>query len=159
MAPQNDAVYNFNNYWVSNFAFNDLNVSNAEFDYSFTPNGLFDKSTNEFFVTLNLEASYRPDDGGDNNSEPSEDGTLAEMEGPEFLSVTFVASFSINQELDFAEFQVGFFDEIINLLFPYLRSFLTMTTQIANLDPLVLPLMAMSDSGQVLLENTEIVNS
>lgn len=165
MALTNDKIYEFNHYWISSFYFNDIRDKDVDINYAFTPTGLFDEDENHYIVILELSATYTEEGQSIEDGEDIQEDILNDMDGDdietdkeiEFISVTLEASFTLKENQVFDRLPISFFEELINTLFPHLRSFLAATTQLANVEPILLPVWGMGDSGAALRDNTEII--
>lgn len=132
------AAFNLDSYIFDRVAL-DLSTLKPEttFNIDFTPSGKFFADKNLYELTFTFTAK----DGDGNN---------------EVVSVRCVARFTfrdLDEEKNIPDY---FYTNAIAILFPYVRAFVSTLTLQANIMPLVLPTLNLSDLKEVLKSNTSI---
>jgi len=104
---------------------------------NFAPSGIFNKKNSTFNLTFNFSA-YTSKEGG---------------EKP-FVSISCVGEFKFTNVKSLEDIPTYFYRNSIAILFPYLRAFVSMVTNQANIPPLILPTMNLTSLEKPLRENT-----
>lgn len=73
------------------------------------------------------------------------------------ITATFKAVFKFQDKLLFDEIPAFFYKNSIAIAFPYLRSFISTLTLQANIKPIILPLMNLSELEKPLKDNTTVI--
>lgn len=107
----------------------------STFDIDFTPSGVFDSRGKSFKLTFVFTAK------DDENK-------------MEVVMVRCVALFSFRDISNFDEVPDYFYVNSIAILFPYVRAFVSTLTLQANVAPMVLPTLNLTDLKDVLKKNT-----
>lgn len=104
---------------------------------NFDPSGLFNKEDSTFKLTYNFFAY-----------------ASKEKEAKPFVRVRCIGTFKFENVSAVDEIPSFFYRNSIAILFPYLRAFVSMVTNQANIPPLVLPTLNLSSLEKPLRENT-----
>lgn len=107
----------------------------TSFDIDFDPSGLFDNETKTFILTFVFSAA---------NGNTSD----------EIIKVRCVAEFSFLEINGFSDIPAYFYNNSIAILFPYIRAFVSTITLQANIPPILLPTLNLSDLKERLIKNT-----
>lgn len=116
----------------------DLDLSRIESDnleVAFSPTGKFIESDSSF----ELSFVFKAHNGDENKS---------------FIEIKCLAIFQFEENLTFEEIPPYFYINSIAILFPYIRSFVSTVTLQANIPPIVLPTMNLSNLGEPLKNST-----
>lgn len=131
-----NAKFSLENYRFDRIALNlDKLQPKTSFDISFEPSGIFDNSTKSYLLTFVFTAK------NENTSE-------------EIISVRCVAEFSFSEIEGLGDIPGYFYNNSIAILFPYIRAFVSTLTLQANISPILLPTLNLSDLKDRLIENT-----
>lgn len=132
------AAFNLDSYIFDRVAL-DLSTLKPEttFNIDFTPSGIFFAEKNLYELTFTFTAK----DGDGNN---------------EVVSVRCVARFTFRDLDEQKNIPDYFYTNAIAILFPYVRAFVSTLTLQANIMPLVLPTLNLSDLKEVLKAHTSI---
>ena len=114
----------------------DMLRQDSSFDIKFSPSGLFISKTKEYILTFLFTAGY----------EGSNDESI--------ISVRCQAKYVFKEVSSFEEIPPFFYNNAIAILFPYVRSFISTVTLQANIQPLLLPTLNLSDLQDILKKNT-----
>lgn len=135
--------FKFNNYKVEELKLNNRYIHFEDSSIQFDVNGVFDQNGRLFYVNLFFRESFNPTD----ESELDENYRIyLELSG-EF---EFKDNVSIDNIPDF------FWANSIAIMYPYLRSFVSLVTMQSSDHTLILPLLNLSSLGPKLKENTII---
>ena len=108
-------------------------------DIAFNPKGIF--VTQENIYVLSLQVIITINDKNNNvNSE--------------IVNVDCEAKYQFANKLDLEEIPSYFYPNSIAILFPYIRSFVSTLTLQANVNPIVLPTMNLTNLQEELKKNT-----
>lgn len=107
----------------------------SSFNIKFDPSGVFDKDKSQYWLTFKFTAK--------------EDVT-----GREIVSVNCVALYLFKGVNSIEEIPAFFYNNAIAILFPYIRAFVSTVTLQANIKPILLPTLNLSDLQDRLKENT-----
>lgn len=108
----------------------------SSFNINFNPSGFFLSESKEYILTFLFTAGYDDDD-----TEP-------------IMSVRCQAKYIFKNVSSFEEIPSFFYNNAIAILFPYIRSFISTVTLQANIQPLLLPTLNLSDLQDILKKNT-----
>ena len=75
----------------------------------------------------------------------------------EFLKIVIEANFIFDDQALNDGIPSYFYPNSIAIIFPYIRSFVSALSTLANMKPLILPLLNLNALQDVLLQNTEIL--
>lgn len=130
------------------FALKDYYFEKASFDFSqqggglsllFNPSGCYYKDSKTYVLNVEFKA-YR-------------------KEEQNIVSVTCVAEFVFNDEILLENIPEYFYTNSIAIMFPYIRSFVSTLSLQANVIPIILPTLNLSDLGEQLKKNTTSLNN
>lgn len=79
---------------------------------------------------------------------------MGENEHVPFVTIECLGEFKFEEGLKFEEIPAYFYRNAIAILFPYIRAFISTVTLQANINPIVLPTMNLSDLESPLKERT-----
>jgi preprotein translocase subunit SecB len=133
------ANFSFEKFQIINFTFNEPKSQGEVLNIRFHPSGKYSQKEGKMDIYLDFEAR-------DNN----------EGETP-VITATMKAVFKFQSSLLYEEIPIFFFKNAIAIAFPYLRSFISTLSLQANIKPIVLPLMNLSELEKPLKENMELV--
>lgn len=114
----------------------DMLRQDSSFDINFSPSGVFLNDSKEYYLTFLFTAGY-----GEKNKES-------------IISVRCQAKYAFKGVSSFEEIPSFFYNNAIAILFPYVRSFVSTITLQANIHPLLLPTLNLSDLQDILKKNT-----
>jgi preprotein translocase subunit SecB len=134
------SAFNFIDFKIKSFSLSDIKEENLDLAIRFIPNGIFNNSTKEFKVMFKLDISF--------------DGETK----IEFIQAQVESLFKFNNETQKENIPTYFFGNSIAIVFPYIRAFISTITAVANLNPLMLPLLNLSSLTDDLKENTEYID-
>ncbi len=113
----------------------DMLKPKASFDIDFIPSGIYIAQESSYILTFVFKAGYKD----------SEDTVIF---------VRCQAKYVFKNVSSFSEVPSFFYNNAIAILFPYIRSFVSTVTLQANIQPLLLPTLNLSDLQNVLREHT-----
>jgi preprotein translocase subunit SecB len=116
----------------------ELNTSKNLF-VDFSPSGIFNKADSTYILTFYFSALSSEEKG----TKP-------------FLNVRCNGVFKLNNVNDLEDIPNFFYRNSIAILFPYLRAFVSIITNQANIPGIVLPTMNLSALENPLRENTKV---
>ncbi|WP_272151385.1 protein-export chaperone SecB [Tenacibaculum aiptasiae] len=76
----------------------------------------------------------------------------------EFVRIECVAQFEFEDNISGEEIPTYFYRNSIAIIFPYIRSFVSTITLQANINPIILPTLNLSDLTETLRESTKIIS-
>lgn len=135
------AAFSFVNYYFKKaiISFPEENDDKFNLDIAFNPKGIF--VTQENIYVLSLQVIITINDKNNNvNSE--------------IVNVDCEAKYQFANKLDLEEIPSYFYPNSIAILFPYIRSFVSTLTLQANVNPIVLPTMNLTNLQEELKKNT-----
>lgn len=127
---------------LDNFVFNKAELDftkrkSSELVLKFTPNGKF------FFATKNYELNLL--------------FTASDSESDNVVLVNCLATFSFQDVMELKDIPDFFYANSIAIIFPYIRAFVSTLTLQANIPPIVLPTLNLSQLRTILRDNTQEV--
>lgn len=130
----NKAAFSLENYRFEKI---EIDYSNYSKDISikFTPSGEYDSKKGVFKLSFIFTA-------------------INEEENLDFVKIECVSEFEFEEKLSFEEIPGYFYRNSIAIVFPYMRSFVSTVTLQANVNPIILPTLNLSDLEKPLKENT-----
>ncbi|MCZ8020416.1 MAG: hypothetical protein O9302_08785 [Cyclobacteriaceae bacterium] len=133
------ASFAFKGYQVKKFSFEEPSDSSIDsFTIGFDPSGIYDPKSGLFQVNFQFKAFIK--------------GETEQNVVTAFLS----ADFQFMDNLALNEIPSYFYKNSIAIVFPYLRSFVSTLTFQANVKPMILPVLNLSDLEEPLRQNTVI---
>lgn len=75
-----------------------------------------------------------------------------------FIKINCLATYKFQEKLNFQDIPPYFYQNSIAILFPYVRAFVSTVTLQANIGPILLPTMNLSELESPLRENTSEIN-
>lgn len=133
------AVFQLEKYTFNKVSINLENRENQELLVDFEPEGIFYPESSKYDLKLVFKA-FVSDLGPDKP----------------FVLIECVGQFKFENANSLEEIPPFFYRNAIAILFPYLRAFVSMVTLQANVPPVVLPTLNLSDLEQPLQQNTKI---
>lgn len=130
------AAFGFTRFAIVDFTFRAYS-DNSELSAIFDPSGTFDPSTEEFILTLKYKAVTSSQD--------------------EVITAKLLAYFRIPNAKTLEEIPPYFYKNSIAIVYPYLRSFITTLTIQAQVKPLIMPLLNLSELEQPFKNNTSLI--
>ncbi|WP_047788009.1 protein-export chaperone SecB [Tenacibaculum mesophilum] len=79
---------------------------------------------------------------------------IASEEEKDFVRIECLAEFEFEQALDYKDIPNYFYTNCIAIIFPYIRSFVSTVTLQANIKPIILPTLNLSDLAEPLKKRT-----
>lgn len=127
---------------LDNFVFNKAELDftkrkSGELVLKFTPNGRF------LFANKNYELNLL--------------FTASDPDGDDVVSVNCLATFSFQNVIELKDIPDFFYANSIAIIFPYIRAFVSTLTLQANIPPIVLPTLNLSQLRTILRDNTQEV--
>ena len=127
---------------LDNFVFNKAELDftkrkSSELVLKFTPNGKF------FLATKNYELNLL--------------FTASDSESDNVVLVNCLATFSFQDVMELEDIPDFFYANSIAIIFPYIRAFVSTLTLQANIPPIVLPTLNLSQLRTILRDNTQEV--
>ncbi len=127
---------------LDNFVFNKAELDftkrkSSELVLKFTPNGKF------FLATKNYELNLL--------------FTASDSESDNVVLVNCLATFSFQDVMELKDIPDFFYANSIAIIFPYIRAFVSTLTLQANIPPIVLPTLNLSQLRTILRDNTQEV--
>lgn len=119
---------------IKRFEFIEPDTDNIEMVVRFDPVGVYHESESKYTLAFNFTAS-----NGDSTP---------------FVNVIMESYFKFMEPVKFEDLPSYFYKNIIAIVFPYLRSFITTLTVLANDKALILPIMNLSNLEQDLKKST-----
>ncbi|TBX64775.1 hypothetical protein EZL74_12870 [Flavobacterium silvisoli] len=132
-------AFNFKNFKVSKFSYDEPETENTDFDMEFQPKGRYNEKTGLFELYLTFIA-------------------LDKISGNKIIKVKSVAEFIFDKPYLFIELPEYFFTNSIAIMFPYVRAFISTLTLQANANVLMLGLIKFGNVAEPLKENTEVIS-
>lgn len=132
-------AFNFRDFRVSKFSYEETGNENDELDMEFQPKGKYFEKTGIFELLLTFTA-------------------LDKLTGNRIIKVKSVAEFIFDKPYKFVELPAYFFTNSIPIMFPYVRAFISTMTLQANGNVLMLGLIKFGNIAEPLKENTEVVS-
>lgn len=131
------AAFQLERYLFSKVNIDVDNKCNDKMSVDFIPSGIFVKEESQYDLKFVFKAFY-------------------EELGPEspYVEIECIGYFSFEEVNSIEEIPSFFYRNAIAILFPYVRAFVSMVTLQANLAPVVLPTLNLSNLEQPLKENT-----
>ncbi|WP_418499278.1 protein-export chaperone SecB [Flagellimonas sp.] len=108
----------------------------SSIEIMFNPSGIFDPETSDYTLTFVFKAI-----------------TEKKMDKP-FIEVRCIAVFKIDNVTEINEIPNYFYRNSIAILFPYVRAYISLVTNQANIKPFILPTLNLSELETPLRENT-----
>lgn len=129
---------------LEKYLFNKVNINlenkyNQEMLVEFSPSGVYDAKQSQFELKFGFKAFFE-DKGVDNP----------------YVFIECIGFFKFEDVESIDQIPSFFYRNAIAILFPYLRAFVSMVTLQANVGPVVLPTLNLSDLEQPLKDNTVI---
>ena len=134
------ASFDFENYKINSFSFNDVDNDHSELSVKFEPKGEYDTKSGLFILTFSFKAFLN-------------DGKS------ELLNVILKANFKFREVVSLEDIPSYFYRNSIAIVFPYLRAFVTTLTAIGNTKPLILPVLNLTGLEQPFKDNTKIIDN
>ena len=131
------ASFAFKGYQVRQFSFQEPSDSKLDtFTIGFDPSGTYNPNTGLFQLNFKFKAFVK--------GETEQDVVTANVS----------ADFQFSENLALNEIPPYFYKNSIAIVFPYLRSFVSTLTFQANVKPMILPVLNLSDLEEPLRQNT-----
>lgn len=131
------AAFSFASYKVNKFSLKEPSGDHNEVNVSFQPSGIYFESQKLYKLFFDFSAFY-----GEQRSE--------------FITATVVADFLFESSLRLEEIPDYFYSNSIAIVFPHLRAFITTITAVANIKPLILPVLNLSFLESEMKKNTTL---
>jgi len=137
------AVFDFENYEISEFKFKKSELVVDTFSIGFNPSGKFIVNESVFIISLGFNASFEEPINKDLN---------------EVISLIMNATFRFDDVKNLDDIPDYFYRNALGIMFPYLRAFVSTMTFQANLrPPMILPILNLMEIEQPLRDNIQIV--
>lgn len=131
------AAFQLEKYLFNKIAINLENKGNDEMVVDFNPSGVYIQEKSQYNLKFTFKAFFE------------EQG----IENP-YVLIECTGFFKFEDVQDTDQIPSFFYRNAIAILFPYLRAFVSMVTLQANVAPVVLPTLNLSDLEQPLKDNT-----
>jgi preprotein translocase subunit SecB len=131
------AAFSLENYRFEKVFIDNSNKISNDLDISFDPSGVFDAETSNFELKFIFIAH------NENINNP-------------FVKIECISIFKFEDKIDFENIPSYFYRNSIAIIFPYIRAFISTVTLQANIFPIVLPTMNLSELEIPLKEKTTI---
>jgi len=127
---------------LEKYLFNKVNIDlenkeNQDMQVDFNPSGVFHQENSQY----DLKFTFKVFSGGKGPEKP-------------YVLIECIGIFKFEEVSSVDDIPPFFYRNAIAILFPYLRAFVSMVTLQANVAPVVLPTLNLSDLDQPLKENT-----
>jgi len=127
---------------ITNYVFDKINIDlskkgNDKLSLNFAPAGMFDEQTAIYELTFNTEIK-------------------SEDKNKPFILIRCKGLFRFQDINSFSEIPDFFYNNSIAILFPYLRSYISLVTTQANIPGIILPTLNLSSLGKDLKENSTL---
>ncbi len=138
MKEAKKAAFNLEFFKITKFSLSEPTVVKDGLSIKFDPSGEYDSKTGIYKLTLGYTAFQE----------------VTKRKKDTFIECTLIAQFKIDtSDNNIPDY---FYRNSIAIIYPYLRSFITTLTIQANLKPLIMPLLNLSDLEKPLRDNTVI---
>lgn len=142
------AIFNFENFKISNFSFNEPTPESLGLGLDISPSGKYSKNDGRFEVKLHFRAYERYD---------TSDGTIHNDSAS--IEVIMIAVFKFEEGYSYSDIPDFFYMNSVAIAFPYLRAFISSLTCQANIQTLILPVLNLTGLDKPLKENTILVEN
>ncbi|MFL0684030.1 MAG: hypothetical protein ACJLTB_12540 [Algoriphagus aquaeductus] len=138
MSEVKKAAFSFKGYQVRSFSYAEpVNPKIDSLSIDFDPSGTFSKSTGIFEVKFNFKAFLTEKN---NNYD--------------VVTASLFTEFQFEANLNLGDIPPYFYRNSIAIVFPYLRAFISNLTLQANVKPIILPILNLTDLEEPLRKNT-----
>lgn len=138
MSEVKKASFSFKGYQVKSFSYTEpVNPKIDSLSIDFDPSGTFYKSSGIFEVKFNFKAFLTE---GETNFD--------------VITASLYTEFQFEGNLNLSDVPPYFYRNSIAIVFPYLRAFISNLTLQANVKPIILPILNLSDLEEPLRKNT-----
>jgi preprotein translocase subunit SecB len=131
-------AFSFESYRITRFSFANPQAEQDSLTIIFDPIGTYIEKEGKFYLTLDFFAKY-----GDKDQH-------------ELLSIKIEATFKFTSGTNFDEIPSYFYANSLAIIYPYLRAFVSTLTSLANVKPLILGLLNLSNLEQKFRQNTTL---
>ncbi len=138
-AASSKGIFNLQNYKVKQFSLWEPPTNEDELTIDFEPNGIYNKLNNFYTLQIKFTASY---------------GETGEKD---FVTIVLEANFSFDDTVKQEGIPPYFYSNSIAIVFPYVRAFVSTLSTLANIKPLILPVLNLNFLENVLKDNTTII--
>lgn len=135
----NKAIFSLEDYRFEKVWIDFTRKQSDEIEIGFRPTGKF-HSDSAIFI---LNFSFIAHNGDINNP---------------FIKVDCLATYRFQEKINFQDIPPYFYQNSIAILFPYIRAFVSTVTLQANIGPILLPTMNLSELESPLRDNTSEIN-
>ena len=132
----NKAAFSIAHYRFTKVAIDVSNFNDDELELDFSPQGIFNSEDSTFELTFNFKAFAKGD-----------------QDNP-FVNIQCVGLFKFENLASYDDIPSYFYRNSIAILFPFVRSFVSIVTIQANVPPIMLPTMNLSSLEEPLKQNT-----
>lgn len=133
------AAFSFKGYKINSFSFTQPAPDKVEYAINFDPKGEYKQEQGDFIIDLMFKCFFG--------------------EEKEFVDLSLTATFHFPNSPEFSEIPPFFYRNSIAIIFPYIRSFITTLTAVCNIQPLVLPLLNLSQFEKILKDNSTVATN
>jgi preprotein translocase subunit SecB len=138
-AASSKGIFNLQNYKVKQFSLFEPPTNEDELTIDFEPNGIHNKLDNCYTLQIKFIASY---------------GETGEKE---FVTIVLEANFNFDESVKQEGIPTYFYSNSIAIVFPYIRAFVSTLSTLANIKPLIIPILNLNFLENILKENTIVV--
>jgi preprotein translocase subunit SecB len=136
------ASFSFKGYQVKSFSYTEpVNPKIDSLSIDFDPSGTFSKSSGIFEVKFNFKAFIKDGD-----------------QTQDVITATLYTAFQFEEKIGLSDVPPYFYRNSIAIVFPYLRAFISNLTLQANVKPIILPILNLSDLEEPLRKNTDEID-
>lgn len=130
------AAFSLEHYFFSKVQMDLSDVQNInDISISFAPSGVFDSVTSEFYLNFKFKAKTK-------------------KKRSSFIEIDCKAIYKFSNAIGIDEIPPFFYVNCIAIIFPYMRAYISTVTLQANVSPIVLPTMNLTDLAEPLKKNT-----
>jgi preprotein translocase subunit SecB len=138
MSEVKKASFSFKGYQVRSFSYAEpVNPKIDSLSIDFDPSGTFSKGSGIFEVKFNFKAFIKEGD-----------------QSQDVITAILYTAFQFEGKLGLSDVPSYFYRNSIAIVFPYLRAFISNLTLQANVKPIILPILNLSDLEEPLRKNT-----
>lgn len=133
------AAFSLIDYSITDFSFKEPPEDSAStISVEFDPSGIYDVENEIYYLAFKSRCFTKDPDA-------------------DIVTCNMIAQFKMLEVKSLEEIPTYFYRNSIAIIFPYLRAFISTLTAQANLKPLIIPILNLSDLEKPLMENTTIM--
>ncbi len=132
-----NAAFNLAGYRVKEFHLYEPPLNQNDLSLNFSPSGKYNANEKKYILLFEFTAMY-----GDDNDQK------------EFLKIIIESDFIFAEKIELPDY---FYPNSLAIVFPYIRAFVSTLSTLANMKPLILPVLNLGSLKDLLIQNTEIL--